>query len=348
MNNTNPKSWIWIGSLGVLLTLGGVGVRCFSGASGAAEVRAGARDVLSLEPGSKPDYSRLLSIRWPQIVPTLEGSCAQPSHAAAALAATATVAATNAPTLYLRGLVQLGQGDSSGALRTFQTIPVEAIPAAHLYAPYRLQGELRPTQNNPYRAPLVRAAKHGELPPLIAARVLAREADPQEALAHFVQSDPAAWTSYDLGLFPLLLRHAGLERDTRTMLFAALRGGRIKPEQRDAVRSLASEKAPTVASASFKTLLKSDPESRELAGRVAIHQLELRRKFLAREYGELLKDYAASDAVAQPDETVLLLTLSAARQLDRPALDRWSQELKRRNPQPEVDQWIKNLRIASR
>lgn len=346
MNNRKRTPWIWFAAIGVVLTLVGVGVRCFGGASRVAEVRAGARDVLAIEPGMKPDYSKLLAIQWQQIATTVEGSCVQPTHAAEALKSTIT--ATNAPTQYLRGLVQLGQGDSTGALRTFRSIPVEAIPAGHLYAPYRLQGELRPTESNPFRLPLILAAERGELPPLIAARVLAKEGNPQQALAGYAQSDPAVWTSYDLGLFPFLLGHSGLERDTRTMLFAALRAGRVKPEHRDTLQSLASGRPSTAVSKSFKTLLKSDPESRELAGRVAIRQLEHRRKFLARQYAELLQEHAASDAVAQPDETVLLLTLSAARQLDRPALDRWSQELKRRNPQPEVDQWIKNLRIASR
>lgn len=346
MNKAYQKIGIGMAAVGVMATLVGVGVRSVGGASRSAEVRDDARDVLASDRGQAPDFSRLLSIRWPQIAPTVEGSCAAPTRAAEALKMTA--AATNSATRFLRGLVQLGQGDAHGALKTFRALPLESIPVVHLYAPYRLQGELNPAELNPFRLPLIHAAKGGGLPPLIAARVFAKEGILQPALAGYVQSDPAAWTSYDLGLFPCLLRHAGLERDTRTMLFAALRAGRVNPELRDSLQSLTSGRPTPLVSASLRTLLKSDAESRELAGRVAIRQLELRRKFLAHQYGALLQEHATSDVVAQPDETVLLLTLCAARRSDQPALDRWSQELKRRNPQPEVNQWIQNLRIASR
>ena len=112
------------------------------------------------------------------------------------------------------------------------------------------------------------------------------------------------------------------------MLRAALRAGRVKPELRANLETIADPAKEVANAADIKANLSklwaSDPASRELAGRVAIKQLELRRQFLGKQYSQILRDHAHVNPTAQPDETVLLLTLCAAREADADALDRWS------------------------
>lgn len=305
-----------------------------------------AGDVLA----GTPDLARLERLKWSEVLPTAEGWCADAAHARDVLAA--TVATRHPPTLYLRGLLILAQGDRPGALATFQAVPIDVVPESYLYAPYRLQIELQPDAPNSFRAPLVRAAAQGRLPSLLEARVLAREAHPKQALNGYLRSDPSQWTDYDLNLFPFLLNHAGLERETRAVLRGALRGGRVHPELRTQLETLATgapePSTPTAVQNRLAPLLQGTPESRALAGQVAIQHLEIRRQFLQKHYAQLLGQHTHADPAAQADETVLLLTLSAARQADARALDRWSQEIKRRFPEPEVEQWIKNLRLAAK
>jgi hypothetical protein len=288
-------------------------------------------------------------LSWPDLAPTAEGTCSDPAHLEGALRATVT--SSNAPARYLRGMLLLSKGDGFGALHAFQSVPVAGVPVHCLYAPYRLHGELHPDRPNPFRAPLVRAATEGRLPPLIEARVLAREANVAQSLQAYLRSDPSQWAAHDLELFPLLVQHAGFGPEAQRMLRAALRAGRVKPELRGKMEALATA-APAADVTAFKgdlrRWLQGDAQGRELAGRVAIQQLEIRRRFLRKEYAELLRGHAHVTPASQPDETVLLLTLSAATQGDTPALDRWSQELKRRHPQPEVEQWLGSLKPAAR
>ena len=350
MSKPKRNPLLWFVATGVTLSLVGVGIHFVQVHRASLESESAGRDVLAGAPGEKPVIARLEALKWAEVEATVEGSCAEPARTQEVLVA--TVATTNSPTLFLRGLLLLGKGDQTAALQAFESAPIQTIPATYLYAPYRLQSELHPAKPNPFRAPLLRAAEQGQLPPLIEARVLAREANPQPALKGYLRSDPSAWTAYDLELFPFLLQHAGVERETRAMLLAALRAGRVKQELRGRIESLALGQPDAAAATAFKSnlcnLLKGDADSRELAGRIAIHQLEIRRQFLAKQYRQLLREHATADAAGQPDETVLLLTLSAARQADTPALDRWSQEIKRRYPQPEVEQWIKGLRLAAK
>jgi hypothetical protein len=188
------------------------------------------------------------------------------------------------------------------------------------------------------------------LPPLLEARVMGREGNFQRSLQAYLRSDPAQWASHDLELFSLLAQHGGVRFETLNMLLAALRAGRFKPELRGDLEKLASAAAAADSSPfrdDLQNWLQRNDGSREIAGRVAIRQLEIRRQFLQKEYARLLRDHAASNPTSQPDETVLLLTLSAATQTGTSELDRWSQELKRRYPQPEVQQWLETLRLAS-
>jgi len=344
------KSLCWLTGAGVTLSLVGFGAYLFHVHRTGPAAESTGSDVLAAKAGEKPDYARLETLQWAQIAATVEGSCAEPARTQEVLVA--TDATMNSPTVFLRGLLLLGKGDQRGALEAFRSMAVETIPATYLYAPYRLQSELHPDEPNLFREPLLRAAQQGQLPSLIGARVMAREGNPESALKGYLGSDPSAWTSYDLEVFPFLLQHAGVEGETRAMLRAALRGRRVKQALRIKLETLATAQPDTATATAFKSnlgkLLQGDAESQTLAGRVAIRQLEIRRQFLAKNYAQLLREHASAEAPGQPDETVLLLTLSAARQSDTLALDRWSQEIKRRYPQPGVEQWIQSLRLASK
>jgi len=93
--------------------------------------------------------------------------------------------------------------------------------------------------------------------------------------------------------------------------------------------------------------INSNPDVRRAAITGAVQQLSVRQKFVGRKYRELLDGCSAQNAIELPDETVLMLTLSAARLRDAAAFDRWSQELKRRYPTAEMEKWLKELRAPA-
>ena len=345
------RAGLILGAAGLVAILIGLGAYALLRGGDSSNSASIGHDLLAETGSSTPDLQKLNQLTWQDIEATAEGSCADPKRVEEVVLASVT--STNPPTRFLRGLLLLAKGDRAGCLQAFQSVPVQQLPANFLYAPYRVFAELHPEKPNPYRPPLVRAANQGQLSPLVEARVMAREANVEKAMQGYMGSDPAQWTAYDLEIFPLLLRHAGFGYEAQRLLRSALNGGRVKPELRPRIEALGYDSVTNAAPSptfkpDFAKLLQTSPESRELAGKVAIQQLEVRRQFLQKQYPQLLRDHEEAHPPTLPDETVLLLTLSAAKLTNTPALDRWSQELRRRYPQPEVQSWLATLKPATK
>lgn len=288
----------------------------------------------------------LTELRWEDMAATAAGTSARAGLRRDVIDTLASQPRVEAR--YFRGLLFMAEQRPEEALAAFEAIPVDRIPALHLYAPYRLHGTLRPGRPNPYRAGLVAARRAGQLPPLIAARIAAAEGDMKAAVASYVTSDPAQWARHDLGAFRALLLHAGLSPDTRTMLLAALRGGRvpgsIKGDVQGLLESTRASAPPDEVRAALKRLLRENPVARDVAVAAASEQLRVRRLFLARQYAQLVREHRASDRTSLPDATLVIVLVSANETGDRDLRDLYAQELRRRHPDGDVDRFLASVK----
>jgi hypothetical protein len=258
----------------------------------------------------------------------------------------------NAPTRYLQALFLLAENNPDAALTAFDTIEMEQIPPLYLYAPYRLHGARRAVSPNPYLPSLEEAIRQGEVPALIRARVEAREGRLEEALLSYTRSNPSTWVRHDLSTLSAIHRHAGLRPDADLLIQGALRAGRvpenIRPSLLSIVKGNASDKeSETQRIETLRRRMESNPNLREFATTATLRQLSARKQFMEKRYDELLELHGLADPKSVTDETALLLLLSAARAPDSRALDRWSQEIRRRFPSTEVKDWIESLRTAT-
>jgi hypothetical protein len=293
---------------------------------------------------------RLNEMRWADIAPTIAGVGTNLASVRTLIDAAQQI--TNAPAQYFGALLLLADGKSEDALNQFLTIAPAAIPPAWLYAPHRLHATLRPALADPYMPLLASARKANQLPPLVAARLHARAAQPRAALEAYLKTDPQDWAREDLLAFGGMLQHAGVAGETSRLIRAALRATRVSAELRPELAALLKSDDDPQALRELRDglaeYLKRDPAARQVAVSSAIQQLALRQRFVRREYSSILEEHRGTDPLRLPEETVLLLTLAAARQGDALELERWSQEVKRRTPTQEVAQWIRDIRSTAR
>lgn len=236
---------------------------------------------------------------------------------------------------YLEGLLRAAKGQTIEAERLFDSIPVTDIPGPYLYAPYRLKESLGRDAST-YVVPLAAAARQGELPDLVAARVLARTGDLVTAIEHYLASDPARWTSYDIDSFALLLLHDGVAPDARLSINGALAAGRLSEEMETALREVVKSPVARLDLASMVS-----PAQARMAGRVIAQN---RASFRSGDYRDLLARYDLADRLRIDDETLLLLFMAAVAVGDEQRVAGWGLELNRRYPDPETTEWIRQLR----
>lgn len=299
--------------------------------------------------GRRMDEALLNKLAWADVVPTAEGLGTDKGWCEEVVALAGRM--RHPPVLYLRGLLLLATNELASALATFLLIPVAEIPATHLYAPFRLHYELRPAEPNPFQAAISRAVAQNQVPPLIQARVLAGDGRLREALKAYLKTDPAEWASLDVRVLRGLRLHAALGGDTAAMLQAGLSGGRVRRDLRPQIVEVVNAPLDQATMEDLKNRMlrqiDGDPALRRAALTGAVQQLTVRQQFVGRKYRELLDQQGARPALDQPDETVLMLTLAAARLQDAAAFERWSQELKRRYPTSEIEQWLNQLRTPT-
>jgi hypothetical protein len=302
--------------------------------------------------GTDPRFDSLAALAgmtWRDVASTLEGAGSDPSARDRIIAETA--AWTNAPAAYLRSLLLLAKGDFAAAAAGLALIPVGEIPPEYLYAPYRMYDASGRKEPNPFRAAMVQAVAAGQTSAVVAARVSGREGDLPGALRAYLRSDPAQWTPLDAEILGSVRWHAGLAGETIAMLKAALRSGRVPAALRKPLVALVSREGERADAervrARVSTILRTDSPERALVVAAVSRQVELRNRFLQRDYKGLIGAYRPAAEISLPDETLLLLVLSAAHENSAVEFARWSRELRRRFPEPSTAAWLHSLSSAT-
>jgi hypothetical protein len=285
---------------------------------------------------------RLARLRWDEVQDVLAGDVSDVRILIEAARGDLPPAAR-----YLGGLLQLAGGDPEAALEAIAAIRPEVIPPPFLYAPYRLHGELRPETPNPYLPALRAAVETGTVGPLLRARVQSLDGDAVAAIADYLRTDPSEWTQRDVLCIAVIFRHEGLARDARALIAAALRSGRVADRLRGPLSFLAIRRERDDALVARELRLRDGLREDGPAARVAAESarliLEMRRRYLARDYRGVLDIYPATAPTSLSTETVLLAYLSSVALGDREAGEPWALELRRRHPEPEVLDWLARM-----
>lgn len=303
------------------------------------------RNALVLSASGVPESESLQTMRWSDVAAT-----ARAAHASGATEALVEVAAEcdEAPVRYLVGLVELSHNRPERARVAWEGLDPFAIPGDHLYAPWRLVGEIDPTGDNRYDEPLAEAVRRQAVAPLIRARFLSAQASWAEALEAYLRTDPASWTRHDLGFFRRLRTYSPAARDTKILLAAALRGGRVPVSLREPISALikgtGDDGQKEILREKLAAKLGEDPELARLALAAAACQLELRVAFGESRFEDVLNQSRTADPVEATDETVLLTFLAAVKTGSDQVAEKWSRELRRRNPEKNVKQWIESVK----
>lgn len=301
------------------------------------------RNVLMGATVIQRDWAPLAEMSWEDIAPTAAYLAENGLLAQRFIEETGTV--ENAPARYLRGMVLLGQEKPPEALAEFAKVPTGEIPLLYLYAPWRLQLVLQPNQENPYSPALFTAADEEKLPPLIAARVWTVRAEFSKAIENYLRADPAGWATVDLENFRLLMADEAYRNDAGTLLLGAMKAGTVPEALRAESANLLLGRTPSAPNPEkIREFFETNPEALKIAEEVLRSLLEDRALFVQEKFSELVARHEKSIETEQIDESVLLLVLAAAAVPDQTAFDRWSQELRRRFPQPEVAEWIESLK----
>jgi hypothetical protein len=75
--------------------------------------------------------------------------------------------------------------------------------------------------------------------------------------------------------------------------------------------------------------------------------LDIRKRFLQKDYKTILRMFAEKEPIELTTETVLILFLSSLHGADILEISRWSQEIKRRFPKKDISDWV-NLLVWAR
>ncbi len=247
-----------------------------------------------------------------------------------------------AEVLYLRATLLLSRERASEAAAIFRSMAPEGLPPDLLYMPWRLLGEMSPAESNPYTAPIAEAAKAGQLPPLLEARVLAAQGLFDKALQSYLRTAPSEWTSLDLADFRIMLTDESTRNEAGTVLLAAFKGGKLSPEMHSAAAGLLLRKGGDPPKEKLRAFLENNPEAAAAAEKTMASLIDDRKMFLEEKFRELTEKHRAAKPESLIDESIILLTIASANS-DKESFERWSSELQRRFPQDEVTVWINSL-----
>lgn len=288
------------------------------------------------------DPAALETMRWVDVTPTAE-ACTSSRLRERMLAAAAT--ATNAPLVYLRGLLKFRSGDTAGAAADWATLDVAAIPGDALYPPWRVAGE-SPGPNR-YEEALARAVADKSASPIVRARFHGFHEQWREALDAYLLSDPADWSPFEARMFGALKMQAPYSRDTAVLLSGALAGGRVPAPLRATLARLIKDD-PKPDEAALAAALRDNPEFAKAATVAVTRALDLRQAFLSNKFQDVLDQTHSANPMDATDEAALLTFLSAAQLKQTETAQKWSEELLRRNPAKEYRQWIETILAEAR
>ena len=307
---------------------------------------AAAEQVSRFAPERPLTLAAVASLRWEEIDQLLAAHGGDDQHRSQ-LDALAAEAGTP-PATYARALLLIVEREPEQALAAFGSLDPQALPAAMLYAPFRLWQALRPDAANPYLPPLRRAVAQREVAPLIRARVLAFDGDLLGALENYLRSDPAGWTRYDLQALRQIATHQGLAPDRARLIAGAVSSGGLERELAAELRRIPAQRTGGVELEAFRERIERAVREQTAEGKLVIASarklLQDRQQFLARDYSALLDANRDTVPLTLPNETLLLLFLSAVQVQDALEMERWGQELKRRHTrQSEVGAWVDEM-----
>lgn len=292
----------------------------------------------------------LETLRWEEMNQLLRAAGADPKEVDRLILLSKEV--DNPPASYLRAMLLLASNQPEPALAAFGALDPKVIPATLLYAPFRLHETLRPADPGPYLPLLRQAVAEDKAPPLVRARLQARDGRLADALASYLRTDPQEWAGYDLESLRRIGTHQGLAMDLRRLVAGALASGRVDARLASDLRALARGGTAPAELEAFERKLKQEIDAGTPAGKVAVESARKlaidRETFLARNYRALIDKYRAADPPQLPTETALALFLSAVALKEPVEMDRWGQELKRRHGDAEVREWVNAMKGTAR
>ncbi len=327
--------------------IAGVAVLCLAGCrkepagTAAAAAKSAGRTVVFDSMSKSVNPAALEAMRWQDIAPTTE-SCARHRLTAETLKVSAGTASL--PVIYLRGLLKFTLADLPGAEAEWATLDVSAIPADHLYAPWRLatsgKGE------NRYEKPLADAVAENRASPLVCARFLASHGRWRDALDAYLLTDPSNWSTFEIKTFAAMKMQAPCSRDISVLMAGALSGGNVPQSlRRDLARLIKGTPLPDKEA--FEASLRSDPALAKAAVDGAARALSLQQAFASNRFEEVLSQSRSADPLQATDQAALLTFLSAVQMKDAAATETWAGELLRRDPTDRNRQWIASIRTGA-
>ena len=290
--------------------------------------------------------ARLTALTWAELEPTLNQLLNDPLARDRVIDETATMDVS--PVVFLRAFLLTGRGDAAAGWAAMTEVDAGEVPAAWVYAAWRLGVTTGAGPGNRFLPAARLAVTEGRLLGLPAARIQAVEGAWRASLQGYADSDPAQWTDLDGVLLAQARQLAGWRDTAGSLILAALKGGRVPALLRgELARLIAPGAEAASAEAGWQGLVDAaanDENVRAAMIAAAEKQVALRADFAAGKHAEVLASTEGLSVESAGDETVLLATLSAASAQDATAWSRWSTELVRRNPQPEVLTWIAKIR----
>ena len=244
---------------------------------------------------------------------------------------------------YRRGLEMLVRGDAGAALAAFDEMRPEEVPGDLAYPPYRLQSAMRPESRSAYAQPMLEAIAKGDVPRIVAARVLAQEGLLAESLAAYAATNPSSWTGHDLQCLRGIARDGALKVDLDRIVWRALTRPRLDSTVEKGLVSLVRNSGSSGFEERFRRRVDTDPKARKIAADSLQQMQEARSLFMEQRYGQLLDRFGQKAPTQVTTEMSTVLFLSALKLHRVEEVYRWGQELKRRHPDRELADWVAKL-----
>ena len=294
---------------------------------------------------NKEITNNINSIRWDDLNNNLFTSSALTEHFKEEIIE-ASHTTENPVILYLASLFYFSKSDLNNADMLLKRINPLDIPSLYLYFPYRLYQEMYPRLSNPYFKHIKIAVAKNVFTELISARILAQTGNLYDSLKYYLRTDPAKWSDIDANSFRLMMTHNGLKNDAQKLIYSAWKSGRLDNVLSIKLKKIAMNKdisAENVLISRMKHELSSETKIGQLMIATYKDMQETRNYFMNRNYNYLINKNAESDPYQLGDEKIMLLFLSALKLRDINQSLKWGQEIKRRNDDKEINDWVMNL-----
>jgi hypothetical protein len=190
---------------------------------------------------------------------------------------------------------------------------------------------------------MLEAIAKGDVPRIVAARVLAQEGLLAESLAAYAATNPSSWTGHDLQCLRGIARDGALKVDLDRIVWRALTRPRLDSTVEKGLVSLVRNSESSGFEERFRRRVDTDPNARKIAADSLQQMQEARSLFMEQRYGQLLDRFGQKAPTQVTTEMSTVLFLSALKLHRVEEVYRWGQELKRRHPDRELADWVAKL-----